>query len=134
MATTRRVSIKTPDQLDLRAIQQAIDNIRERITGAEALADNLTLTVGAKGASGAGDITDLRKQIQALRVQLDKFTILVRALEAADDLQTQLSGISAELGEMRKMFDSMQPPADTMPAIVAELAKRVDGLEQGVLV
>ena len=133
MAAPRRVSIKTPDQLDLRSIQQAIDNIRERITGAETLADTLSSSSTAKVGNDARTVAELMTQIQALNSQLTALQLKVGALAEPNDVDYLASALQPRVFELEKRVD--EPRLDMDPAaraMIAALTARVDALEQGI--
>ena len=69
-ATTarQRIGITTPRVLALEAVQQSINNIRERITGVEAIADRLAAQ--AASVVTTQTLTTMATQIRALQDQL----------------------------------------------------------------
>jgi hypothetical protein len=79
MATTGRPAINTPRALDLRGIQNAINNIRERLEALDkAVAVDVSATLGQQ----------LRSEISILRLSLITLTTRVSALETAADGDT----------------------------------------------
>ena len=131
MATARRVSIKTPDQLDLRAIQQAIDNIRERITGAESLADTLASAAGAKVANDIGALETLRRQVVSLNSQINALQQALNAIQI-NDLDYLAISTQARVHELAKQVDEPRIDIDySARAMIQALELRIQSLEQG---
>lgn len=108
MATTRTgyPAIQTPRALELRAVQQSVDNIRERFQGVEA---QLALISSVVGASTTG------QAILSLQAQVNN---LLAALNA---LVGQVSSLST---------DSVDTPPSAAESVLAELEKRVRSLEE----
>lgn len=131
MATTRRVSIKTPDQLDLRSIQQAIDNIRERITGAESLADSLASAAGTKVANDAGALETLRRQVVSLNSQINALQQALNAIQT-NDIDYLAISTQARVHELAKQVDEPRIEVDySARAMIQALDIRIQSLEQG---
>lgn len=120
MATTPALlgkpAIPTPGALDLRSVQQTIDNIRERFARLEAAVTLNTKTVSASQAASASDALRL---IQALRADVD--ALVAAASSDADDLAPAPRVPPAP-------DDDLGPPPVTRAEFVA-LAGRVEALE-----
>lgn len=116
MATLGKPAIPTPGALDLRSIQQAIDNIRERFARLETA---LALAGRTTAAGQAATASDVARLVQAIRADVDA---LVAAAASADDDLAPAPRLSAP------------PDDDLAPRLVsraefAALASRVDALE-----
>lgn len=86
-AVTGQPSITTPNALALRPVQQAVDNIRERLAGVEALANQVLAIAGASTAA---------QSIASLQTQILQITGLLNALAA--QVNEADANISVELG------------------------------------
>lgn len=146
MATLGKPPIATPPALDLRSIQQAIDNIRERFVRLEAQAtQSANLISGPQAATSA----DLSRQITVLRNDLEALAALVAGLSLGDDAPDLAAQVAQIKRRQREAEDFEPRPLNraTMLRAVAEteayapeapwrhavqrLAERVDALEQG---
>lgn len=131
MATVGRgrlPAIPTPRGLDAKVIEQAVNNIRERL----AFADNDITQLRAliEGNKSGQSITLLQTRLTQLSAQVAALTQLVNGLTSDDEEPADNS--PAEIAELRKLIDD-QAPSNPLQAELAELAKRVNSLEQGVL-
>jgi NAD(P)-dependent dehydrogenase (short-subunit alcohol dehydrogenase family) len=91
MAKVGFPAIQAPSSLELRSVQQLVDNIRERFGAVEALANNTYALVAA--SKSVTQVTALQAQITQLQQQLATFTNspAVDALKAL--LDTQANGL-----------------------------------------
>lgn len=106
----RTVDIATPGNLNLPAVQQSINQIRERFTRLESLVNRLYDLLEKSGGDGSATANSVAAQLSQLAAQ-------IAALE-----NTTSSGTTAAEDE--------GPPADRFAmAAIAELAKRVDAIE-----
>lgn len=123
-------SIPTPRSVDLPALQQSINNIRERIQLVEAFAKS---TRGLLGSTQTKDTLDfLQQQINSVKNQVDVLAAQIRSLGEDEPDDGRLSWLSAVVAELVKEAQDNRPP-DPLHAVVTELVKRVDALEPGVL-
>lgn len=109
-------AIPTPGALDLRTVQQAVDNIRERFVRLEAAVNVNSRTATAGQAAAASDALRL---IQALRSDLDALAAAVA--NADDDLAPAPRPPAAPDDELA--------PAPVSRAEFAALAERLEALE-----
>jgi len=119
MATTLgKPAIPTPAALDLRALQQTIDNIRERFARLETMvsANGRMLASGPQATAA----TDLLRAVAALRAELD---VVVAAIAGgADD-------IAPAPRRAHGAPDDLAPAASVSRAEWAALTARVEALE-----
>ena len=130
-AVSGKPAIIDPPVLDLATLRQRIANIRERFALLEAAVNRLGAI--ADGSKFANDIALLQKQMVGLLNQINTLTVqLAAAIEPADN-EGQVAAQAAELAELRKAADNQQAPPGVTMADFAELVKRVQGLEEGVV-
>lgn len=130
-AVSGKPAIIDPPVLDLPTLRQRIANIRERFALLEAAVNRLGAI--ADGSKFANDIALLQKQMVGLLNQINTLTVqLAAAIEPADN-EGQVAAQAAELAELRKAADNQQAPPGVTMADFAELVKRVQGLEEGVV-
>lgn len=84
-------SITTPNALDLRAIQAAISNARQRIEGIEASITQASGTVSAAGNASATNINTLRNQLAALQTEVDALEAAIGSITTVDDASLVLA-------------------------------------------
>ncbi len=106
-------AITTPGQLTLRAVQSAVDNIRERLVAVEAVATASARAVATPAAAGA----DLSSAVLALQREVAN---LAAAVGAAD-----LDDLAPASSPPRAQEDDLAPPGVSR----AELALLVDRIE-----
>ena len=120
-------SINTPPTLDLRSIQQAFDNVRERIASLEAsLASVRAVATTTAGAAQAGTAAQDLTALQAAVADLEA------ALEAVTDEQAIDHGARVLVQRLASRVDALEvaPVADpTARAMLAALTRRVEALE-----
>lgn len=94
---TGKPSFATPRTLDLRGIQSAVDNIRERFTNLEAMLDALTKQVN--GSTSATDIKRLQQQLGAVSNSVGSATdsttaaLIAALLDGADGIVVLSAGV-----------------------------------------
>ena len=129
---TGRPAISTPREGDADALARGFDNTRERIEFLER--EVLFLGQLLEGSTGVQDILAIRTQIAKIIAQLNVLSVRVAATAEPDDNDGQQASVLAEVVEMKKVLLELNTaPPTGLEAALAELTKRVDGLEQGVL-
>lgn len=107
MATLGKPAIPTPGALDLRAVQQTTDNIRERFAGLEAA---VVLAGKTSTASQAAASSDVSRLISSLRADL---AALAAVVASTDDgallLMSDNSPPQAASGE-QLLWPTFDPP------------------------
>jgi len=117
MATTLgKPAIPTPGALDLRALQQTIDNIRERFARLEAAVALSGRTVAASQTATTGD---LKGAIAALRAEVDALVASVSS--AGDDL--------APAPRPARAAEDDVAPRGASRAQLRDLADRIEAIE-----
>lgn len=119
-------AITTPRALDLRAMQQAIDNIRERFQRLEAVALQVDRTVAAAPTTGV--MAGMRQEIASLRSELDALSRAVAQQAALTDDAPDASGLIANL--RNRINDPDPQPQAPSRAALARLEARIDAIEQ----
>lgn len=146
MAKIGNPEIPTPGALTLAVLQQAVNNIRERFKALEAA---VTANAATATASNRTTATDLARQLQLLRVDVDAITATLAAIDTGEDAPDHAAAI-ARLGRLARESENHSPPPlsrATIRAAAAEveqfapeapwrvplmrLTERVEALEQG---
>ena len=127
---TGKPTIPVPGRLDLAVLQQLAGNVRERLRQLDAEAAYLRSIADA--STSGQSIVNLQRQISQLAAQVSALVIAgIVAGGEPDDNDGQSAALSAQLEELRKIEDHQ--PVGVSVAEFAELVKRVQGLEEGVL-
>ena len=137
MATTPRIPAIEINQLagiDPTAaarVKMAFQNTRERFERLEGLVTALQAQISQAGQ--ASSIATLQAQVARLTALVNQIAATVEGATGAD-AELELAGPQAlaELAEVQKALNDLGAvPADPTPALLAELTKRVEALEQG---
>lgn len=106
MATLGKPSITTPNALDLRVLQTAVSNIRQRI---EAIEGSLGVTVAATTSTSSVSLANI----------LSKLALLQSEIDAIDtNLTSQIEGLPVSSGAA---------PAGDVPMVISGVGVRVSG-------
>jgi hypothetical protein len=93
-------AISTPRALELRAVQQSIDNIRERFRGVETLLDQTAAIVGA--STTGQTLQALQSQINNLLVSVNALVVQVEGLSALDDRDMPVYALVGRLASLER--------------------------------
>jgi len=126
-------SISTPRALELRAVQLAVDNIRERFQAVDraVLALQATTTALAAGTSVSTRLTRLQREVDALALDLSQLLALfdIEAVPADGDVLTWSDDQNQYIPE---------PPAavagGVLPVVTGDVPPILVYLEDGALV